>query len=162
MSQLIFESKNPEETKEIAKKFLNCLENKKRNNILNTAEVVGLSGNLGSGKTTFTKYIGEILGVAETIQSPTFVLQKIYNTKHPVFKKIVHMDFYRIDNSEELKILKLEDLVSDPNNLVLIEWPEKANKPNGNGGFLPNHMEKIHFDFMEEGNSMTRKITYDQ
>ncbi len=66
------ESHSLAETEVVAKKFLEDLKPGK------TATVVGLSGNLGSGKTAFVKAVAKILGVAEPVLSPTFVLMKLY------------------------------------------------------------------------------------
>src|SRR6185295_9824226 len=97
------------------------------------ATVVGLQGDLGSGKTTFTKIIGKLLGIEETIQSPTFVIQKIYKAKHPIFKKFYHLDLYRIDDPKELNIFHLDEIFNNPENLIFIEWPERSH-----GAHLPD------------------------
>ena len=93
------------------------------------ALVVGLSGHLGAGKTAFVKAVAKILGVKETVTSPTFVLMKIYeiNTEvGPLWKRLIHIDAYRLEKREELEALDFERLVSDPHNLILIEWPENV------------------------------------
>ncbi len=86
---------------------------------------VRLRGELGAGKTTLSKAVGKYLGVEENIQSPTFVLQKFYKTKHDIFSELVHIDAYRIDDIKEAKILNIEEIAKKSNTLVLIEWPEK-------------------------------------
>jgi len=55
--------------------------------------VLGLGGDLGSGKTTFTKYLAKYMGIKETISSPTFTLLKVYENKLPLY----HMDVYRLE-----------------------------------------------------------------
>jgi tRNA threonylcarbamoyladenosine biosynthesis protein TsaE len=89
------------------------------------ATVIGISGDLGAGKTTLTSAIGEILGVSETIQSPTFVIAKRYRTTHPLFQSLVHMDAYRIDSIDELGPLGWDALCKEDKTLVVVEWPEK-------------------------------------
>lgn len=115
-----FTSKSTVETAEIAKKILEIIEKREATG----AFVLALSGELGAGKTTLSQEIGKILEVKETMQSPTFVIMKSYDTSHPIFKKLVHIDAYRIEKAEELKVLKLEELFKDKSVLVVIEWPE--------------------------------------
>lgn len=88
------------------------------------ASVFALSGELGAGKTTFVQGFAKGLGIKEKIISPTFVLirqHKIPNTT----KVLYHIDLYRI---EETANLGLEEIWSDPNNIILIEWAEKLKK----------------------------------
>jgi tRNA threonylcarbamoyladenosine biosynthesis protein TsaE len=113
------------------------------------ALVVGLYGNLGAGKTSFTQAVAKALGVTDNVNSPTFVIEKIYETKHPIFKRLVHIDAYRLESASELQVLKFEELISNPNNLILIEWPEKAAE------ILPEDHLKIRFTFVDEN---TREI----
>ncbi|MDQ5950448.1 MAG: tRNA threonylcarbamoyladenosine biosynthesis protein TsaE [Patescibacteria group bacterium] len=115
-----FTSKTTTETAEIAKKILEIIEKQE----VTGAFVLALSGELGAGKTTLSQEIGKILEVKETMQSPTFVIMKSYDTSHSIFKKLVHIDAYRIEKEEELKVLKLEELFKDKSVLVVIEWPE--------------------------------------
>jgi tRNA threonylcarbamoyladenosine biosynthesis protein TsaE len=91
------------------------------------ATVIALSGDLGAGKTTFTQLIAGKLGVKENIISPTFVIMKNYDlgAKYK-WKKLIHIDAYRLDTSEELLKLGWEEIMSDKNNLILIEWPEQV------------------------------------
>lgn len=115
-----FISKSIVETAQIAKEILQILEKKNASG----AFVLALSGDLGVGKTAITKEIGKILKVKETIQSPTFVIMKVYNTIHDFFKKMIHIDAYRIEKEEELKVLNLDHIFLEKNTLVVIEWPE--------------------------------------
>ena len=86
--------------------------------------VVSLSGPLGAGKTTLTKHIAFILGVSERVSSPTFVLCKEYPLKGKPFDVLVHIDAYRIENKEETKTIRLDDILKKENTLVVVEWPE--------------------------------------
>lgn len=90
----------------------------------NSAFVVGLSGDLGSGKTTFVKFLGEALGVRETITSPTFVIEKIYKLSGQKFKHLIHIDAYRLTSGKELLVLGWNEIACAPENLIFIEWPE--------------------------------------
>jgi len=89
------------------------------------ATVVGLSGELGAGKTTLTQSIATLLGVQETVQSPTFVIAKFYPTTQGAFSHLIHIDAYRIEQEDELVPLGFAELLEQPNTLVVIEWPEK-------------------------------------
>ncbi len=91
---------------------------------LNKATVVFLSGELGAGKTTFTKAFAKQVGIAEDIASPTFVILKRYEIQHSVFKNLIHIDAYRLKSYEDLIKIKFPDYLSDSENLIFIEWPE--------------------------------------
>lgn len=89
------------------------------------ATVLALKGDLGAGKTTLTQAIGRALGVAHTIPSPTFLVMRSYATDHPRFKKLVHIDAYRIEDPNEIDVLGFADLLKEKGTLVIVEWPEK-------------------------------------
>ncbi len=93
---------------------------------LDCATIIGLSGDLGAGKTTLVRAIAEELGIVEDVLSPTFVIAKFYViSKHRDFTQLIHIDAYRIEDPEELRALKWKELVANPKNLVFIEWPEQ-------------------------------------
>ncbi len=89
-----------------------------------SAVVVSLVGELGAGKTAFTKAFMKSLGIYETITSPTFNIMKIYEIpgKGP-FKSAYHIDAYRIKSADLIK-LGFKEIVKDPANIVLIEWAD--------------------------------------
>ncbi len=92
-----------------------------------TATLVTLSGELGAGKTTFTQAVAKAVGIAEAVTSPTFVLEKIYELPAgQVFERLVHIDAYRLSGGEELSALGFSELMYDPGNLIVLEWPEKV------------------------------------
>ena len=117
------------------------------------ALVVGLSGELGSGKTTFMKGVAKALGVTETVTSPTFVIMKTYNlqptTYNPNFNMLIHIDVYRLEKEKELLALGWEELKKDPESIIFIEWPEKVK------GILPKNIIKIKFIFIRFHNYKT-------
>lgn len=122
-----------EENLKIAEDFLAKLSPKESG-----ATVVGLYGDLGAGKTTFTKAIAEVFKIDETITSPTFVIEKIYelpkiNTAQK-FSHLIHIDAYRLEKEDELVSLGWNKIISDPKNLILVEWPEKV------AGIIPKHI----------------------
>jgi tRNA threonylcarbamoyladenosine biosynthesis protein TsaE len=89
-----------------------------------TATIIGLSGDLGAGKTTLVQTIANALGVVETVTSPTFVVAKWYETNVETWKTLVHIDAYRIEDESELIAIGWEDIITSPETLVVIEWPE--------------------------------------
>ncbi len=114
------------------------------------ATVVGLYGDLGAGKTTFTQAVGKALGVTEQITSPTFLIMKRFTIYDLRFKNLIHIDAYRLKSSEELRKLRFEELLADPQNLILVEWADKA------ADLLPKDHLKLHFEFVDD---QTRKIS---
>jgi len=106
-----------------------------------TALVVGLYGNLGAGKTTFTQAVAKQLGIKEKIQSPTFVIERIYEIpkKNFAFKRLIHIDAYRLQNPKELQALGFQKILKDKNNLIFIEWADKVFK------ILPKNHWQIFF-----------------
>lgn len=121
------------------------------------ATLVTLSGELGAGKTAFTKAVARALGVYETVNSPTFVLEKIYllpeNYGHrkSIFKRLVHIDAYRLSKGGDLAPLGFDELMRNSGNLILLEWPEKVVDA------LPEGMRRISFKTLLDG---SREISY--
>lgn len=92
-----------------------------------TAGVILLEGDLGAGKTAFTKELAKHLGVTNKVQSPTFILKREYEVTHHKIKRIVHVDAYRFTHPREARVLKLENDLKDSSSLVVVEWPSKMN-----------------------------------
>ncbi len=141
-----FVTKSLEETQKLAAEWVASLDTS-----CDEALVVGLYGNLGAGKTSFSQAVAKALGVKDVVNSPTFVIEKIYETLHPHFIRLVHIDAYRLENAGELQILDFEQLVANKNNLILIEWPEKVKE------ILPENHVRINFTFIDE---TTRKVDF--
>lgn len=93
--------------------------------LLGDKHIIGLSGNLGAGKTVLVKAMAEFLKIKENLTSPTFVLMKAYEVKHDKFNKFVHVDCYRLDQAEDLTDISLQDYLEDTRSLLLIEWADK-------------------------------------
>ena len=139
-------SRNLEETQKIAKDFIKTLASKE-----NEAMVVGLYGDLGSGKTTFTQNIAKVFGVGDTVTSPTFVIMKVYELRdqrqetredfskllslNSSFYHLIHIDAYRLEKSKELLHLGWNDIISNKENLVVVEWPERV------ADIMPKHIK---------------------
>lgn len=111
--------KNQKQTEKLAN--LLAKEILKYKNIKKNALVFGLVGELGAGKTTFTKAFAKGLGIKNKITSPTFVLMKNY-------KVFFHIDCYRIKNAKDILELDFKEIVSNPQNIIMIEWAEKIRK----------------------------------
>jgi tRNA threonylcarbamoyladenosine biosynthesis protein TsaE len=111
------------------------------------ATVIALEGDLGSGKTAFAQAFGKVLGVEENMPSPTFVIMKSYDIDPSTssgqawhgFKKLIHIDAYRLEKEDELLHLGWDELAKDSENIILIEWPERV--PN----LIPKNSKRIHF-----------------
>lgn len=130
---------NLTELNQLARQFL------EKRIVGDNAVVVGLSGDLGVGKTAFVKEIGNVLGIKEDITSPTFVIQKNYPINWNGFTTLVHIDAYRLENGEEMKPLKFGETLKTKENLICIEWPEHIES------VLPENIIRIRFEVVEEG-----------
>jgi len=121
---------NEEETKKIA--------NKLAKDINDTNATICLNGDLGSGKTTFSRYLIRSLlsnTINDDIPSPTFTLLQIYEEQK---KSIYHYDFYRLNKIDELIELNYSESVE--NNICIIEWANKFEKA------LPPNRIEINFE----------------
>ena len=135
-------TKNAKETKSLAQKLAKDFVEKRGPLIL------ALSGDLGTGKTTFTQSFAKALGVKKRILSPTFLIMKRFPLKMSNFQNLYHLDAYRI-KAPDLKKLNVEDVFKGQN-IVLIEWAEKARD------LLPPETIWIYFKSLDEN---TREIT---
>jgi tRNA threonylcarbamoyladenosine biosynthesis protein TsaE len=114
------------------------------------SKIIFLEGDLGAGKTTFTKELAHVLGITkDDVHSPTFILKKEYKTAHPTFKKLVHIDAYRFDDPKEAKVLNLKKDIEEGGSLIVIEWPSKL------GGVVDEDMT-IAFSVIDDD---TREVT---
>lgn len=111
-----FFSTSEKQTLNFAKKFSQYLAG---------GQVLGLIGNLGAGKTIFTKGLAIGLGIKKNITSPTFVLMKIYSVKSPKIKFLVHIDAYRIKSARDLIAIGADEYFSRPDTITIIEWADK-------------------------------------
>ena len=108
-------SRNPQETILIAEKF-------SRN--LKAGDIIFLKGDLGAGKTTFTKGLAKALRVKEKeVSSPTFILMNYYEGKLPIY----HFDFYRMDRAQDLSTVDMDEYFFGQG-VSVIEWPERLGK----------------------------------
>jgi tRNA threonylcarbamoyladenosine biosynthesis protein TsaE len=106
------------------------IKNELQNPPAGVAMIIGLHGDLGSGKTTFIQGFAKRLGIDDKILSPTFVIMKkfrIQNSEFKIqkFKNFYHIDCYRLKNEKDILELGLKEIILNPENIVAIEWPEK-------------------------------------
>lgn len=133
------------------------------------AVIIGLKGDLGSGKTAFLQGFAKGLGIKQKILSPTFVLMKRYDIKNQgtYFKRnkcsaehlnkeskcsgFYHFDCYRIDKPRELLNFNFKEIISNSKNIITIEWAERIAK------VLPKKMIWVEFIFVDKNK---RKILF--
>jgi tRNA threonylcarbamoyladenosine biosynthesis protein TsaE len=145
----IYHSNTPAETKKISQALLTEIIGEKSKN---KALVMALEGDLGGGKTTFLQGFAKALGIKDKILSPTFVIMKSFQIppkKRIIFKKFYHFDCYRLAKGNDILSLGFSKIISDPFNIVAVEWSEKIKDA------LPPETVKIKFDFI---NGNKRKI----
>ena len=104
--------------------------------------VIALYGEMGAGKTTFTKSLCKVLGVLDGVNSPTFTLINEYRTSDG--ETIYHFDFYRINKLEEAFDIGFEEFV-ESGNLCIIEWPEKIEQ------ILPPDTLRVKISVLDDG-----------
>ena len=98
---------------------------------LKGGEVIGLVGDLGAGKTVFTKGLARGLGIKKVITSPTFILMNVYPVMPKAFygvKQLIHIDCYRIKSLQEILDIGAEQYFGRPDTVVVIEWADKLKK----------------------------------
>lgn len=89
--------------------------------LLRGGEVIELVGDVGAGKTTLVRGLASGLGVDETVQSPSFTINRVYDARNGL--RLVHYDFYRLDEAGVMAA-ELEESVHDKNTVVVIEWAD--------------------------------------
>ncbi|RLC39044.1 tRNA (adenosine(37)-N6)-threonylcarbamoyltransferase complex ATPase subunit type 1 TsaE [Candidatus Falkowbacteria bacterium] len=96
---------------------------------LKGGEIIGLIGDLGAGKTIFTKGLAKGLGVKKMVNSPTFVLMKIYDCQnHKTIKKLVHIDAYRLNSEKDIEAIGAAEYFGRADIITVIEWADKIKK----------------------------------
>lgn len=141
MKSVLMVSRNIKNTQKIAKDFLGQIYKKKSNKAI----VVGLYGDLGTGKTAFTQAVARLLRVKRKVNSPTFVIIKKYPVKSKQHKFLFHIDAYRLKNAKEIINLGWKKIITNPEHLVFIEWPERVIKA------MPKKHHKVKISHTKEG-----------
>ena len=95
---------------------------------LAVGDIVLLEGDLAAGKTTLTRGLVEGLGGdGAEVSSPTFVLIQSYSCSSDAVRRLHHVDLYRVgDTITDLRELGLEEILSDPEAVVAVEWPRNT------------------------------------
>lgn len=140
-------SKSPEDSRKIAEEFIRSIKPGEE------AVVVALEGDLGTGKTTFSQFVGEALGIHDPIQSPTFLIEKIYELRRERWQHLIHIDAYRLDDESELLDLGWEGIVARPENIILIEWADRVKS------ILPRSAYRV---VLSHVNEATRQIEIEE
>ena len=107
------------------------------------ATVIALSGDLGAGKTTFAKEMAKAFDIEEGVTSPTFVIEKIYACGRGPFRKLIHIDAYRLKDQSELLALGWDQIVREKENLIILEWPEHV------AGLVPERAVRLRFSVLD-------------
>lgn len=133
-------SKSENETIQSGKRFAKDLQ---------SGHIIALIGELGSGKTAFTRGICRAFGCEDQISSPTFTIINAYEGSVVLF----HVDTYRLEKKDSEKIRGIYDLMNEKNCIVIIEWAERLCNP------LPPHWQ-VQFS-IDSQNMNRRKIQID-
>lgn len=107
-----------------------------------SCKLIALFGEIGAGKTTFVKALCEVLGVVDTVSSPTFSIINEYTTAQG--EAVYHFDFYRIDDEQEALDFGIEEYW-ESGALCLMEWPEKISE------LLPDATLQVKIEEKEDG-----------
>ena len=105
--------------------------------------VLELVGDVGAGKTTFTKGLAKGLGISETVQSPTFTISRVYEGEKLTLS---HYDFYRL-NDYGIMEMELAENLSNPKNVTVVEW----------AGDLAEILPKKHLKLVFESSSKNQR-----
>lgn len=136
---------SPEDTFNTGKKFAGTL---------SSNSVVGLFGDLGSGKTQFVKGVCDYFNVKDTVSSPTFIIVNEYDGYDKSSEseiKIYHFDLYRLKSLKELSEIGFENYL-ERNSICLVEWAELA------GEYLRNNMIRVYFSYGVNENERIIKV----
>lgn len=112
---------------------------------LSKGDVIAFKGDLGAGKTTFTRGISRGLGLGDNVTSPTFSLVNEYRGKE---KSLIHFDMYRITNSDDIELTGFWDYIEE-GCILAVEWSENISD------VIPNNSIIISFKRIDDD---TREI----
>lgn len=117
---------------------------------LKKGDVIALVGDLGTGKTTLSKYIAEALGITETITSPTFTIVKEYHSgRLPLY----HFDVYRVDDIEEMYRIGYEEYFYGEG-VCIVEWADIVEE------IIPEDAKVIFIEYGEDEGERLYRCTF--
>ncbi len=125
MNKMIIEVKSEAEMKQLAQRIGGQLKG---------GEVFELIGDVGAGKTTFTKGLARGLAITDDVQSPSFTISRVYEGRDGL--QLAHYDFYRLDDAG-IMANEIAELVNDKETVTVIEWADAV------GGVLPDGRIRI-------------------
>lgn len=140
-------SKSEDDTRKLAKKLAEIVKN---------GMVISLNGEMGAGKTTFTKMFAEALNVENYVTSPTFSLVNTYYGS----KELNHLDLYRLEDELEVESIDIDNYYY-PNGVTIVEWADRAKSylPRNYIEIKINKVDNNKREFIIEGrNKMEKKI----
>ena len=123
--------KSEQEMLNFGKNFAKSLDN----------QVIELIGDVGAGKTTFTRGLAEGLGITEFITSPSFTISTSYDLPNSK-GRLIHYDFYRLPDPG-LMLDDLQENLDNPENIIIVEWGESV------ANILPENRIRIHITYNE-------------
>ncbi|MCK5416355.1 tRNA (adenosine(37)-N6)-threonylcarbamoyltransferase complex ATPase subunit type 1 TsaE [Candidatus Parcubacteria bacterium] len=114
-------TKNENETLGFAEKFARNLKG---------GEIICLQGDLGVGKTVFTQGLALGLNYKKNVNSPTFVIMKIYKIRNPKseIRNLIHIDTYRLNSEKDIETIGAQEYFGRHDCITIIEWPERIKK----------------------------------
>ena len=115
--------------------------------LLKGGETIELMGDIGAGKTTFTKGLARGLNIEDDVQSPSFTISRVYDARDGL--QLAHYDFYRLSEPGIMKD-ELAEMMHDPHTITVIEWADIVE------GVLPEDRLTIKFEALSD---TTRRLT---
>lgn len=150
-------TKSTEETERLGEEFAQKILSKQGSSLIKNAIIVCLYGDLGAGKTTFTKGFAKGLGIKSRIISPTFILVRSHKIPKSMtyppsaLSNFYHIDLYRLKDKKDVEGLGMRELLEEKDSIVLIEWPEAAED------FLPKERLNV---ILEHSGEEERRINF--
>ena len=141
VKSLEYSTNGPSQTKKIGEILAQEIAKTKLKKV---AFIIALEGELGSGKTTFLQGFARGLRIKEKILSPTFIIMRRFKIRRKScqFANFYHIDCYRIGKPKEILDLGFKEIVSNPENIVAIEWADRIKN------FLPKNALVLKFKFI--------------
>lgn len=114
MDEIVFSTYSEKETEDFASSFASKVA---------MGTKIALHGNLGAGKTVFSRGFARGLGISEPVASPTFTIMQEYKLEDD--NRLYHLDMYRIADSDAALAFGLDEYIEDHKSIMLIEWSER-------------------------------------